>query len=236
MKRFKNLFSPIVAITCVFLTGCYTEDPGSLQDGEAQFSVVDFDRLDIGDAFKITVTQGEFFSIKAQGDKRNLDDLHVRKDGATLLIDFDDNHNRKHDTYITITMPSLSGINFSGASDSNIKGFYDNTAMDFSLSGASTSQIDMDAAAMEIRISGASHLKFTGATNDLHANVSGASVLSAFDLTVHNAHVYVSGASEAKVTVSSELHASASGASSIVYRGSPTLVSETSGASSIHKD
>lgn len=236
MKK-AEIFSLMTALSCaILLTSCYTEDPGSLQPKEQQYSIEDFDRLEMGDALNINVTQGESFSITAKGDKRNLDDLRVRKDGTKLLIDFDDDHNRKHDTYITVVMPTLRAAKFSGASDSHVSGFSGGALLDFSLSGASTSQVDMDADAMNINVSGASNLKFSGRADELDAEISGASEFSAYNLEVVNAHVYVSGASVAKVNVTESLHASAKGASTIVYRGSPTLTTNTSGSSSVHQD
>jgi hypothetical protein len=70
----------------------------------------------------------------------------------------------------------------------------------------------------------------------MDVDVSGASVLSAFNLIAEDAHVHVSGASEAKVNVITSLHATASGASTIVYKGFPVLTKDSSGASSIHHD
>jgi hypothetical protein len=236
MKKVE-IFSWMTALSCaVLLTSCYTEDPGSLQPEEQQYSIEDFDRVDIGDALHVDVTQGEVFSVAAKGDKRNLDDLRVRKDGTKLLIDFDDDHNRRHDTYITIVMPTLRAVKFSGASDSHVTGFSDGALLDFSLSGASSSQVDMDADAMNINVSGASNIKFSGKADELDAEISGASEFSAYNLEVVNAHVYVSGASVAKVNVTESLHASASGASTIIYRGSPTVTTNTSGSSSVHQD
>jgi hypothetical protein len=236
MKKLKIFSIVMIVFSTVLLTSCYTEDPGALQEMEQTYSMVDFDRLEIGDALNINVTQGEIFSVAAKGDKRNLDDLRVRKDGTKLLVDFDDDHNRKHDTYITIVMPALAAVKFSGASDSRVTGFSGGTSLDFTLSGASSSQVDMDAGAMNINVSGASHLRFSGNADELDAEISGASVFSAYNLEVDKAHVYASGASEAKVNVISSLHASASGASTIIYRGSPLVSSNTSGSSSVTQD
>src|ERR1044071_5862185 len=107
--RINHLISIVLIIlSAAVLTSCYeTEDPGPIQETEKEFSEVDFDRLEMGDAFNITVEQGEFFKISARGDRRNIDDLSVKKVGSTLIIRFDDNRNRRHDTYITITMPEL---------------------------------------------------------------------------------------------------------------------------------
>jgi hypothetical protein len=163
--------------------------------------------------------------------------LKVYKNGSSLVVKYDDNHNRKHDTYIYITMPELFGATLTGATDSKISGFSnDKSTFDFHLSGASYAQIDMVASDMNLNISGASHLRISGITTSMDADVSGASVLSAFNLTAEDAHVHVSGASEAKVNVTTSLHATASGASTIVYKGFPVLTRDSSGASSIHHD
>ncbi len=78
----------------------------------------------MGSAFNIEVEQGNAFSVKVKGDRRNIDDLNVYKNGNTLVVEFDDDDaNRHHDTYISITMPSLKGVNFSGGSVSKIRGF-----------------------------------------------------------------------------------------------------------------
>src|SRR5688572_22325504 len=82
------------AFISVLLTSCYTEDPGPLQQMEKEYDLIDFDRLEIGDAFVIRVEQGNFYSISARGDERNIDDLIVKKEGSILVIRFDDNHNR----------------------------------------------------------------------------------------------------------------------------------------------
>ena len=230
-----NLLFGIGVLAILFgLTSCYTEDPGPLQEAEKQFSIVDFDRLEMGSAFIIDVEQGNFFTVEARGDRRNIDDLKVYKDGNTLVVRYDDNHNRRHDTFITITMPSLRAVNFSGASNSRISGFA-GEELDFYLSGASLSQLDVDADEINLVISGASNLTLTGSGTELKSEISGASLLNSFNYTVNEAKVSASGASKAHVYAADELDAVASGASVIYYKGSPNVSSSVSGASSVVK-
>lgn len=231
-----NLLFSIALLMMVFsLTSCHTEDPGPLQEDEKQFSIVDFDRLEMGSAFIIDVEQGDFFSVEARGDRRNIDDLKVYKDGNTLVIRYDDNHNRHHDTFITITMPSLRAANFSGASNSRVSGFTDMEELDFYLSGASLSQLDVEAEEINVVLSGASNLTLTGYGVELNSEISGASVMNSFNYTVSEAKVSVSGSSKAHVYADDELEAIASGASVIYYKGEPNVNSSVSGASSVVK-
>jgi Putative auto-transporter adhesin, head GIN domain len=237
IKPLKTLFTlSFVGISILLTSCCETEDPGPLQEAEKEFSILDFDRLEIGDAFTIKVEQASVFRIKVEGDRRNIDDLDVYKSGSTLVIKYDDDSGRKHNTFITITMPTLKAVNFSGASVSTITGFESDEALDLYLSGASISQLVAGYREVNLVVSGASNLVMRGLGDELHAEVSGASVLNAFEFPVRQAEVSATGASMGKVTVTDDLDAMASGASSILYRGNPSVSSNISGGSSIQKD
>lgn len=230
------LFLCFLISLLAILTSCDKEDPGPLQEKNKSFSVIDFDRLEIGSSLNIQVEQGNVFSVEAKGDRRNIDDLDVLKKGNTLTIRFDDDGERHHDTYIYITMPTLASANFSGASESKIRGFDSDTNFDLYLSAASVSQIDSRFDHVNAVVSGASKLGMFGSAATLHAEISGASTIKAFDFFVNDADINLSGASEARVSVSGNLDVTASGASALVYRGNPSVNAETSGSSEVKRD
>jgi hypothetical protein len=236
IKRFNaSLLAVIFAI--VIITSCTElEDPGSLQPAEKDYAIFDFDRLEMGSAFHIQVEQSSTFSIHVEGDRRNIDDLRVRKSGSTLIIKYDEDDSRKHNTYITIRMPVLNGAHFSGATISTIKGFESDGELDLYLSGASVGQLDAGYKQVNLVLSGASSLRMYGLGDGIDAELSGASVLSAFDYPVRIISLSASGASTGKVTVTDELDAVANGASEIRYRGNPAVSVDVSGGSTITKD
>lgn len=225
------LFSALVFSSCD-----YSEDPGPLQEVEKEFNETDFDRLEIGDALHIDVEQGNFFEISVRGDRRNVNDLEVYTEGSTLIIRFDEWENRRHETYVTITMPTIVAANFSGATNSRISGFDELTKFDFYLSGASVSQVDVVAGEFKSVVSGASVLNLRGSAGTLDAELSGASVLKGFNFPVVTADVSATGASHGSITVADQLRAVASGASSITYRGNPTVTSDVSGSSAVRQE
>lgn len=236
MFRHYNLLASLLLISLLIVTSCDREDPGPLQEIHKSFSIVDFDRLEMGSALNIEVEHSNTFSVEAHGDRRNINDLEVRKSGNTLIISFDDDGERHHDTYIHITMPTLHAVNFSGASVSTISGFESDDELDFYLSGASVSQLDAAFRQVDVVISGASKLLVFGAGDEFNAEVSGASYFKAFDYPVREATLNLSGASEGRVTVTDELKVTAEGASAVLYRGDPTVTANTSGASTVQKD
>ncbi|MBX2895404.1 MAG: DUF2807 domain-containing protein [Cyclobacteriaceae bacterium] len=233
MKR----FTIILALTSFWLSSCLNEeDPGPRQQDVRTFAVVDFDRVEAGDGLDVTIVFGSNYTIKAEGDRRNLSDLEVFKRGSSLIVQYDESENRKYTTFITITMPELAGINFSGAVNGKVNGFAAVPRLDVTLSGASLGQIDMDATELYLNINGASQLRLRGTGSLMDGSISGASLLTGFDYLAAEARLHISGASQGRVNVTQQLKVIATGASEVIYRGNPQLQAETSGASIVRKD
>jgi hypothetical protein len=234
MKTF-IYFSPIIIASVLF--GCNEiEDPGPLQEIRREYAIIDFDQLEIGSGFHINVEEGDYFHVSAKGDRRNVNDLEVYKVGNTLRVEYDEQANRRHETYITIRMPFLSAVHFSGGSISVVKGFESDGTFDCYLSGGSIAQLNAGYRKVNLVLSGGSMLRMFGLGDELTANVSGASVLNAFDFPVRDAVISLSGASSGKVTVTDQLKVTATGASNLLYKGSPVVESSISGGSSVMKD
>ncbi len=85
----KNRSIATLLLSLVILSSCFEEDPGPRQADSRQYAIVDFDRIQAGDALVITINQGNSFSIQADGDRRNLNDLLVYKNGNALVLRYD---------------------------------------------------------------------------------------------------------------------------------------------------
>ena len=218
------------------LLSCDVEDPGPLQETSREYAVIDFDQLEMGSGFHITVMEGPNFMVRAKGDRRNIQDLDVFKEGSTLRIRYDENANRRHETRIVIQMPVLKGFNFSGGSVSVIDGFESDDVLNAYVSGGSLAQLNAGYRKVNLVLSGGSKFRMHGLGDELEGDISGASVLSAFDFPVSTATLNFSGASSGKITVADQLTVTASGASTVVYRGSPSIEKDVSGESSVVKD
>ena len=237
MKRQPLFFQlALMALFALVLASC--EDSGPYEETTQTYSVSGFDRLDMGSAFRITVRQGTTFAVEARGNRSDVNDLVVAVRNGTLTAQYDNyRRNRRHDMYITITMPTLRGVNFSGASRSTISGFPNVNSLDIDLSGASKSDVTVSKARLTTAaISGASTLTLNGSSSGLTGDVSGASKLNAYDLLTETADLEVSGASNVQIQVKEALTVSASGASKVRYRGTPRLNSKVSGASSVEQE
>ncbi len=226
-----------------FTSGIYSDEDNVRADDDGytkQFNMKNFDKLEMGSAFIITVNQGNTFKVSATGDRDDVDDLEVDVKGNTLEIGYENNgfrFMRRKRVRIDITMPTLRGVQFSGATRSTINGFDSGQPMSIDISGASKSEISLRASTLDVDVSGASVVNIKGQSERLNADISGASTLNTFDLTAQMVEVETSGASTARVNALKSLRADASGASSVRYRGNPTTLSnDASGASSVKRE
>lgn len=235
--KFTSILSAFFIFALVSLTSCDFERVGPYEEDDRSYGLTNFDRLDMGSAFTITVQAGNNYSIEARGNRRDLDDLDIYTSSGTLRAKYrNGSGRRRYDMSITITMPTLRGVDFSGASRSEISGFRGLRELDIKLTGASRSTIDVDVDRTNVDLSGASDLDLEGASGLLVGDLSGASKIEAFDYPVDEAELDLSGASTARVKVAKRLNVTASGASSVRYRGTPVIKSNTSGSSTVRQD
>jgi hypothetical protein len=226
----KKLF--LFALVCVLSTAVFAQENRS-------FSVSGFDRLSMGSAFKIDVKQGKQYSLTATGESDDVKDLEAKVVSGVLRVGYKGNNwnKRRKTVNINIVMPSLEGIDFSGASKAVVNKFVGVKQMAIEVSGASQVTMDFSAPKVTFELSGASSLAITGQGDILHGEVSGASSFKGESFPAKEVNIDASGASSAYVVASNAVHADASGASRIRYSGSAKDIhSNTSGASSVKRD
>lgn len=205
------------------------------QEQKKIYNLKDFDKIDLGSSFVITVTQGNSYKVDVRGREQDVKEIIAKVSNGTLDLHYPSNwsgwKNRK-EVYVSITMPQLAAAEFSGASKSTVSGF-SSEKLNIDISGASSATFNVDAKDLSLDCSGASSLKIIGAGQSLNAEASGASSVNAYDFKVSTANVDASGASDAKLYVTNKINAEASGASSVRYKGGASVKSNTSGAGSV---
>ena len=133
-----------------------------------------------------------------------------------------------------ITLPTLAGLDVSGASRAGVKGFRSDKTMQIKVSGASEIRGDMETGDLAADVSGGSTLQLNGRGGAVRATASGASTIDLREFAAGDADVDASGASRIELSTSGTLNARASGASTVHYTGDPTLGRiDESGASTV---
>jgi hypothetical protein len=231
MKKSLVFYAAVIMLTTFSL--------GAMAQASRTFTASDFNKLSMGSAFKIEVKQGSGFNISTSGRREDLDDLEGIVKGGTFHLGYKNKgwSKNRNTVNVSITMPSLEGVDFSGASKANVEKFSGVRAMDIEVSGASSVSMTVAAPKVTFDISGASTLTLVGQGDVLTGEVSGASSFKGRDFSSKTANIDASGASSAAVVASNTVNAEASGASSVRYSGgAKDIHSSTSGASSVKRD
>ena len=195
-----------------------------------------FDQVEVSGAFIAEITQGDDFSVVIRLDEKLEEHLRVQVIGGTLEVGLAPSLSilGTATREVEITMPELTRLELSGASQGTLSGFESTGDLNVEVSGASQLHGDIKAGDARFEVSGAGIVELSGSGGAIVLNASGASTADLSDLAVQDANVEATGASTARVNASGRLDAEASGASRILYLGSPTLGRvETSGASTI---
>lgn len=257
MKKVFMVLAVIIIITPVLLLGgCRPSGPTVTRD----YSITDFNRVQVSSAFEIEITQADTYSISVTAPENWFEYIDVEKTVQTLEIGMDIKfwgfwNRMTAQPKVIITMPSLEILDMSGATSGLVRGF--ESAQDFRLNLSGASRLDMEIAAYDtsltisgaselsgqldahdvrINLSGASSTELAGTINNLNLQVSGASHADLEEFPGQDARVELSGASNATVSIDGTLDIFLSGASELKYTGNPMLGSvDITGASSMHR-
>ncbi|WP_077920663.1 GIN domain-containing protein [Spirosoma sp. 209] len=218
------------------LPGCQP-DSGPYEETTRSLAFENFDRLDMGSAFRVDVRSGSVFAVEVKGNRSDVDDLDVSVRSGTLHAQYRNyTRKRRYAMAFTITMPTIRAVSFSGASQSTLTGFTNLTDLRVELTGASKAAVNSNVSRLTADLSGASVLTGLGSGTDLRASLSGASTLETLSYPVTTASLDLSGASTARVRVADALTVKASGGSKVRYQGAPRVSSQLSGASSVERE
>lgn len=221
-------------IAVVALAGCGLQSVrGSGNTVTREFDFSDFDQVSIEHAFEGTVIRGDGYRVSVTIDDNLEQYLKVEQDGSRLTIGLTETILLRDATLeYEITMPALTNLSASGASNATLRDFA--SADDFTVeaSGASRVEGTITTGDVNATASGASTISLAGQGGAVRGNASGASTLDLEEFAAASADVEASGASTVTVNTSGRLDAEASGASNVYYLGAPQLgdINESGGS------
>jgi hypothetical protein len=195
-----------------------------------------YDRIAVARACNVEVRQGTSDTVQISAPEGYLPYINVTVVNGQLIIDLDDDVDTDgwESNRFVITVPTLNGIDISGASSVIMRDTLTTQRLLLGCSGASRADLRYVANEFNGAISGASTVTMVGMATVWSAiAVSGASTVRAFDAPVGTAGLAISGASTLEVTASGELTGAVSGASLVRYKGQPVIRLEISGGSRI---
>lgn len=212
------------------------ETEGSGVAETVTFDFDSFDEVDISGAFNadITIVEGPP-SVEITIDDNLVDRLEVEVDDGELNVglEFGSVSYRVEPT-VVVTMPSLRGLDVSGASTAEVKDL-DETTLKVQFSGASDADIQGEVAELQLDGSGAGNLRIDGTIGAVEMDLSGASSADFTDAVVQSAKVDLSGGSEAEFEDLAEASGDLSGGSSMLVPDGTAVSVSTSGGADVDR-
>lgn len=222
----------------LFLTSCL-ELVGERGNGvrvEETITVDDFDRIDIGGAFIVKISQANSNDVTIEVDENLLDYIEIGVQGKTLKVNSERRLDSRDGIIINIPVKSLRAISCSGASEVTTTKPVLAEKLDISLSGAGKLELMLDAEDVSVDVSGATLVYLEGSAGTLDIDMSGAGSLEASELEVKDCYAQISGVGKILVNVTGTLDADVSGLGSVEYVGEPEEVKgDVSGVGNISR-
>lgn len=208
----------VILLSAVVLTSCrYGRGiRGNGQVVKKEFSVSNFNKIEMGGIYNLDITIGEPRSVIVRAEKNLMKYLKIRVKNNRLILSSKRNISPRKGIKVEIVTNSLKEIQASGASFAEVKGVDENNFL--------------------LDISGASKVEISGVSKKLELSVSGAGKLYAKKFICKKVLADISGAAGAIINATEKLRADVSGAASLSYYGDPKNISyDISGAGSIRK-
>ncbi|HNS16847.1 MAG TPA: DUF2807 domain-containing protein [Bacteroidales bacterium] len=223
MKR-ANLLS--IVISCIILTtGCSLHTFAQWYEGSGTVAretreLAFFDKIDAGGMAEVLLSQGPEQLVVVEADDNLLQNIKTIVEDQTFKISTEKIRDYTK-LLIYITLPDLSLIKASGASQ--VRGLtpFELQYLMADVSGASELDMELNVQVLESELSGAAEMQLTGTANSHNSHLSGASLLKAFDLETQFTTISASGASNGEVLAIKELTIDTSGAGEVRYHQEP---------------
>jgi len=215
MKRFAVLASFVCLL--LLLSGCHFDKvQGSGVRKSEKREVASFTQINANGAFSIEATSQKSVSLEIEADDNILPLIKAEVRDGVLYLKPEKGYNSKQGVVVRVTVPDLSKIEATGASNFIVQGVKNDR--------------------FEVRTTGASTVTASGVTKDVDINTTGAGEIDAHSLRAERANVRSTGAGSVEVYATEQLDVHASGAGQVIYSGDPKIVNKkTSGAASVSK-
>lgn len=207
----------------IFVLPTRKSEPNAKSCEGVERSVGYFNKLKVGGAFHVFISQGESESvtIKTNGDD---DASRVITNVNNKVLEISSKKGRyknKGGLTIHITMTDIKEFSISGASQVQSEDLLNAPELTLNLSGASQAILNIRSDNLKLKSSGAAGVELSGSSTTVNIAASGATNISAFDLKTMHTEIEASGASNIEISASENLIVSAKDASNIEYTGTP---------------
>ncbi|KQM96386.1 head GIN domain-containing protein [Sphingomonas sp. Leaf25] len=191
---------------------------------ERQWMLTGFDRVRVDGPYAVTITTGSGASARAAGDPKALEQVQLRVEGNTLIVQpLRDDRGRPATAApaIIVTTPRVAAISLRGGGTVRLDRARA-SRVDLALTGDGTIEVgEVDAEQLTLTLLGAGRAVLAGRTGRARIMVNGAGSIAADALDVGDLLVQMSGTGDGRYRARYTADIAASGSGSVTVGGTP---------------
>lgn len=215
-----SLFLTALMMLVLPLTS-FSQDEGSGNVQKEGRNLPEFNKIQVGSAFTLYLTQGEP-SVMVETDDNLKDNIETLVDNNVLKINSTGIKNPTS-LKVHVSAPNITDISLSGASRLESIGVLEYPVLRMRASGASRANIELNTQELYTEVTGASRVTLRGSANNHISDVSGASNVNALMLKTITTTANVNGAARMSVFAKNQLTSQVRDAGSITYFDNPDI-------------
>lgn len=209
------------------------DEPVAATSGVQRVEIAGVSEVAVQGIGTLRITQGDAEALTIEAEPKVLRRLSAEVANGRLVIQPARPIRTREPIVYDLTVRDLASITLSGAVAAEA-GQFNTTALDLSLSGSSTLDIqNLTAESLTATAEGNAAISLAGSVPTQTVELSGSSRYLAAGLVSEEASLTVSGASQARVQATARLSVEISGAGSVIYAGNPEITQDISGAGSL---
>jgi hypothetical protein len=225
-----------VLLICILPLSCinaqFNKGDGNITKSERKIS--DFNYIEVEDGIDLYLTQGNTTELTIEADQNLHEYIVTEVEDDVLKIHLSKIILRAKSIKVYLNVVNIKGLIASGGSDVQTSGTLKLNDFSAICSGGSDIKLNIEANELKFKASGGSDGFISGKASIFNAMASGGSDIKAFDLSVTDCQIEISGGSDAEINVAGQLKAQGSGGSDISYKGNPSNIdSNMSGGSDL---
>ncbi len=216
------LFTGIIIILISSCDLNFKRGNGNIEKYE--ISVGDFQKVNLGGNYNVTIIQSDENKIIVETDENLLAYINAEVFNETLSINNVHTLNSTEGINVYVFYKELNQIYSTGLSSIEHEGILVSNNLNLDLSGAGTIELEVNTTSIEINLTGAGIITLTGETDYLETHISGAGGLRGLELISKESDINLSGLGGAEVFVKEKLKATITGVGGIIYAGNPKTI------------
>jgi len=195
-----------------------------------------FNSIEVSDALSIDIKNGDTHSLQIEYSEGLEEYIKSEVEGSVLKISTDKKVKQPKQLKLTLTAPEIAFIKLSGSSEIKSKDTLRSDNLDIKLSDAANANLIINVQTLNTQITGAGNLSLSGYATNHISSITGAGDLKAFNLVSEKINLNVSGAGDAQVNATKELHVKVSGTGDVIYVNEPeNLIAEVTGLGEVKR-